>query len=473
MASVTPKEIWVEIWSQVDFGTLQKSCTLVCKDWFGGIRGSTSLSSHMAFNNRQKSIEDINQLLSYWEKLRIVRMSDEISKAELTQLDTHPSLEKIIFPREFWPDVLGKVTRVCFNIKNKSSETSIENIVELHLVNFFNKPHQKNYDYEDHDEDEHHEPVLKCLKTEDISMEHMAHKMLNLETLHVFSDYYYDDIEQEKLNYFGCFFRGLQRCKNLSELILPMDFGDYANYTPNIKKLKIKGGYDFPLEDFDWVANLKKLEILKLEMFRVYDKEIDIEDLTRKMFGNLTNLKSLELDDCSLMYETEFLSNIHEIIPSLQTLLMRKENDSSYPMYIGYLVEVLDSIANIKNLCIEPSYPPVFYLVNNQDFRKTLPNNLDEDETKSIFQTAMDVINRKFPINSTSIEIVDSAYGWTIKKEKDKPPTMSQLLHKCTVKDDQGKTCTEFFAEKEEWEKHVKEALKRGLEYGHSFPFCW
>ena len=58
--------------------------------------------------------------------------------------------------------------------------------------------------------------------------------------------------------------------------------------------------------------------------------------------------------------------------------------------------------------------------MNNQDFRKTLPNNLDEDETKAIFQTAMDVINRKFPINSTSIEIVDSAYGWTIKKEKDR-----------------------------------------------------
>ena len=81
--------------------------------------------------------------------------------------------------------------------------------------------------------------------------------------------------------------------------------------------MKIKGGYDFPLEDFDWVANLKKLEILKLEMFRVYDKEIDIEDLTRKMFGNLTNLKSLELDDCSLSYETDFLLNINEIISML------------------------------------------------------------------------------------------------------------------------------------------------------------
>ena len=138
MAGNIPKEIWVEIWSLVDFRTLQKSCTLVCKDWFGGIRGSTSLSSHMAFNNRQKSIEDINQLLSHWEKLRIVRMSSEMSNDELLQLAPHPSLEKIIFPKKFETGIWGKVTKVCFDLKNKSSETtSVENIVELHLLNFF------------------------------------------------------------------------------------------------------------------------------------------------------------------------------------------------------------------------------------------------------------------------------------------------------------------------------------------------
>ncbi len=47
---------------------------------------------------------------------------------------------------------------------------------------------------------------------------------------------------------------------------------------------------------------------------------------------------------------------------------------------------------------------------------------------------------------------------------------MSQLTHKCTFKDEQGKTCTEFFAEKEELEKHVEEALKWTR---HRFPFCF
>ena len=468
MAVILPKEVWVEIWSRVDFKTQQKSCTLVCKYWFEGIRGSTSLSGQMALDNSKRSLEDINLVLSHWEKLRIVRMSSAMSKVDLLQLDTHPSLEKIIFPMEFEIGIWGKVTKVCFDLKNKSSEVnSIENIVELHLLNFFEDWHWKTY------HDEGNQPFLKRFKAEDISLEPIARMMFNLESLHIFSDAYYEDHkdQQEKMNYFSRFFHGLQHCKNLSELILPTYFGDYANYTPNIKRLEIKSSYNFDLEDMDWIAKLEKLEILKLESFRFHDTEIDIKDFTGKMFGKLTKLKSLELDDCSLSYETDFLLNINEIIPSLQTLLMRTENDTSYPMYIGYLVEVLDSISNIKKLCIEESYPPVFYLVNNMDFPRTLPNNLDEDQTKAIFQTAMDIINKKFPIDSTGIEIVDSEYGWTIKKEKDKPPTMRKLPHKCTVKDDQGKTCTEFFAEKAEWEKHVKEALEYG--YGHSFPFCW
>ena len=76
----------------------------------------------------------------------------------------------------------------------------------------------------------------------------------------------------------------------------------------------------------------------------------------------------------------------------------------------------------------------------------------------------MDIINKKFSIDSTSFEIVDSEYGWKIKKEKGKPPTMTQLLYKCTAKDEQGQTCYELFAEKAKWEEHVKEA-----HYGHSY----
>jgi hypothetical protein len=178
------------------------------------------------------------------------------------------------------------------------------------------------------------------------------------------------------MKYFARFFYGLQHCKNLTELSLPTHFGDYASYTPNIKKLKVKGSLEFNLEDLDWIAKFEKLEILKLEVLRWEGKEIDIEDYTRRMFGKLTHLKNLELDDCSLMFEPDFLVNIHEIIPSIETLVMEQGSDLCFPMDIDYLEEVLDSIGNIKHLSIKDYCVP-FYLLNNEDFRRTLPNDLD------------------------------------------------------------------------------------------------
>ena len=467
MANIIPKEIWVEIWSRVEFRTRQKSCTLVCKDWFEGIRGNTSLSGEMTLNSCQKSLEDINRVLSHWEKLRIVRMSSEISNVELLHLDTHPSLEKIIFPKKFETGIWGKVTKVCFDLKNKSSETtSVENIVELHLLNFFESWNWFG-EFAWEVREEVRQPFLKRFKTEDISLGPMACMMSNLETLYIMDDSGYDYIEPGKMKYFAHFFRGLQHCTNLSELNLAMPFGDYADYTPNIKKLKVKGNSEFHLEDLEWIVKFEKLEILILELLSTEDKETNIEDFTKKMFGKLTYLKNLELDDCSLMYEPEFLINIHKIIPSLDTLNMKHNSDFSFPMDVDSLVEVLDSIGNIKNLYIK-DYGDPFYILNNKDFDRTLPNDLDEDEIKSVFQTAMDVIDKKFSIESTRFEIVDNEYGWIIKKEEGEPATMTQLPYKCAAKNDQGLTCTEFFAEKAKWQEHVKQGFLNG--YSHSFP---
>ena len=39
--------MWIEIWSFLDFKTLQKTCTLVSKTWFEEIRNSTKLSGEM------------------------------------------------------------------------------------------------------------------------------------------------------------------------------------------------------------------------------------------------------------------------------------------------------------------------------------------------------------------------------------------------------------------------------------------
>jgi hypothetical protein len=406
----------------------------------------------MTLNNEQKSLEDINEVLSNWEALKIVRMSSEMSNVELLLLEPHPSLEKIIFPKTFQLGIWGKVTKVCFELKNKSSE-GIENIVELHLLDFFEGWHWKSH------RDEVHQPFLKRFKAEDISLEAMARTMLNLETLHVF-EWIAGYIEPEKLKYFARFFRGLQHCKTLSELILPIEFQEYAKYTPNIKKLEIEGNTEFPLEEVDWIANLEKLEILTLKYLRFEDKATNIRDFTAKIFGNLNHLKTLELNDCALMYEHAFLMNIREIIPSLESLIMTSyPSDSMFPMNIEYLVASLDSIGNIKNLYIEDdAYGAPFYLLNNKCFGRTLPNDLNEDQIRAIFFTAFDIINRKFSLDSTSLEILDSKSGWSIKKLKGKSPTLTQLPFKCsddTEEDGDDRICAEFFQDKAAWEEHV------------------
>ena len=162
-------------------------------------------------------------------------MSHEMSNDELFQLATHPSLEKIIFPKEFELGIWGKVTKVCFDLKNKSSVTKFENIVELHLENFFDEWHSHRYDSSVRKQV--NEPFLKRFKTEDISLESIARMMYNLETLHVSDECEHRWLAPDKMKYFGGFFRGLQHCKNLSEMNLHIDIGEYASFVPNIKKL--------------------------------------------------------------------------------------------------------------------------------------------------------------------------------------------------------------------------------------------
>ena len=129
---------------------------------------------------------------------------------------------------------------------------------------------------------------------------------------------------------------------------------------------------------------------------------------------------------------------------------------------------MLDSIGNVRNLYIKDTsdFRAPFYLLNNKDFNRTLPNNLDEDQIRAIFHTAFDIINKKFSIDLTSLEILDSKYGWFIKKDKEKPPTLSQLPFKCKKEDCDDITCIEFFADKANWEYHEESGF-------HRFPNCY
>ena len=71
-----PTEVWIHIWSFLDFETLQKICTLVSKKWLHEIRNSTRISGEMILTLSNQDVKDINDALSRWPKLKVLYLSD-------------------------------------------------------------------------------------------------------------------------------------------------------------------------------------------------------------------------------------------------------------------------------------------------------------------------------------------------------------------------------------------------------------
>ena len=92
-----PKEIWLKIWSELDFQTLQKSCVLVCKEWFDNIRGEGGLSDQLFLENDEIQDGDAEDILSKWENLKILRLSKNLDHLDLSK--THKFLKKVIVPK--------------------------------------------------------------------------------------------------------------------------------------------------------------------------------------------------------------------------------------------------------------------------------------------------------------------------------------------------------------------------------------
>ena len=77
----TPREVWIKIWSHLDFETLQKTCTLVSKTWFEEIRNSANLSGEMTLKISWRSdMEDMNKILSHWKKLKMLCVGSSYKK---------------------------------------------------------------------------------------------------------------------------------------------------------------------------------------------------------------------------------------------------------------------------------------------------------------------------------------------------------------------------------------------------------
>ena len=147
---IFPEEIWIIIWSYLDFKTLQKTCTQVSKSWLEMIR-SSKLSWEMRLQHRFTffkldllEVEDFNAILDHWKNLRVIHFSNEPEFARFQlSLKSHKSLKKIVissgaflyykeYKDPFDSDLLGEVTKYWIDPEHLLAPTdAIKNVITM------------------------------------------------------------------------------------------------------------------------------------------------------------------------------------------------------------------------------------------------------------------------------------------------------------------------------------------------------
>ena len=141
---ILPEEVWIEIWSYLDFKTIQKICTRVSKSWIKMIR-SSKLSWEMKLRYRSYphmlEVKDFNAILFQWHELRELQFSSEHDFAKFRlglNYNNNKSLKKIVIPCTielyFNPISWGWVPLYWIDPKYLLAPgNEIKNAIELHV----------------------------------------------------------------------------------------------------------------------------------------------------------------------------------------------------------------------------------------------------------------------------------------------------------------------------------------------------
>ena len=145
-----PVEIWIHIWSFLDFNTRQKICTLVSKKWLNQIRYSSTLSGEMKiFRSIRKKFENFDNngdeegVLSRWKKLKILHVQNETEIQHYGNFSEHKLLKKVVVFNQNSPGnklkseelggSWGRVTKSWFNPKQPLNNSTLENVVSIEI----------------------------------------------------------------------------------------------------------------------------------------------------------------------------------------------------------------------------------------------------------------------------------------------------------------------------------------------------
>jgi hypothetical protein len=162
--------------------------------------------------------------------------------------------------------------------------------------------------------------------------------------------------------------------------------------------------FDANLENLFWIQKLRSLKSLVVSDLNI---KLKSDDQGNEPFNEtpMANVKSLELCG-SVFYDqvqypqahlnSTFFIRLPEIFPALHTLTITQSESSDvrWNWDISMLESVLNALGSIKNLKI-----------SGMLCKLQIPDGFDKPMVKSVMQEALEIIEKKFPFDSTEMKI--------------------------------------------------------------------
>ena len=368
-----PIEVWIQIWSFLDFDTLQKKCTRVSKKWFNEIRDSPSLSAEMKLkttlnentaswgrSEKMMKVKDFNAVLDHWQKLKTLHVSRQMDiyrKNIQWQLMNFEFLERII--TEF-PDqrvmsktvscldtyFIGSVKRIFIDPKDVPAPIELANVLWLQLNG---SPFDKN-------------SMFAKVGNDSAGLKEIGPKMTNLEILSIVNP-------------------GITFAVNPNEFQLTLE----------------------------WISSFKNLKELEIQC-------ADLNDFSFENLKTMTKLKKICLISCVHGTVGENIVKFLMEFPVDKTLIIE---NGTIICNTSDLVQILKALGAIKNLEIRSDTE--FEVFHGQD-----ENDLDYEMTADAFERALEIISQEFPQESTDFEIKENIFEFRISKSKGNVPELIQ-----------------------------------------------
>ena len=302
-----PTEVWIKIWSFLDFNTLQKVCTRVSTKWFWDIRNSALLSGEMKlkrtiYNKKGKiknlSDEDFNTLLSHWLKLKTLYLNGQESTEKIKS------------------DILSKKI-------NFKANTLLERIVVDETF------------YRGLDQDE----ALKEFGNDKFSRRITVQQIwIDPKTVKA------NDAPFNLENILYITINGSLKNENLKKI---------GSMLINLETLEIVDAND--TLDFEWISSFQNLKTLKIVQ-ELFDENHLVANINYENLKKITALKNLQLS-CGLT------GDIFQLLNKLQPGLKLSLRDCTLCYNISSLLDILNCLGKVKNLQIQSSIR--FFLEND------------------------------------------------------------------------------------------------------------